>query len=296
MPWPGRLPHTARRSSVSNCSSNGWSGLLPRRTARASSSSSENRQFRTAPSAVRRRRLQVPQNGRVTLEMTPISPRRRRTGTARAGAGSALADRVERPAGADPPEHLGTRDHPVAVATCPSASRGMNSMNRTVRPVRRAKAAKSSISSSLTPRIEHDVHLDGPSPAASAASIARAPWRGRRDDGSFANRSGRSVSQLTLTRSSPAAARAGACRASSMPLVVRARSAKSRSPTAEPPGRRGPRRRAARLRSVGSWSHPDLRATLATRVISSKVRSDRGGRNGSPPPACSRCTADCSGR
>ena len=44
-----------------------------------------------------------------------------------------------------------------------------------------------------------------------------------------ANRSGRSESQLTFTRVSPAATRAGGTGASSMPLVVRDRSANPRS-------------------------------------------------------------------
>ena len=41
----------------------------------------------------------------------------------------------------------------------PWASRGMNSMKRTMRPVSRANAAKSRISSSFCPRKMHDVHL-----------------------------------------------------------------------------------------------------------------------------------------
>ena len=41
---------------------------------RTETSSSEKRQLRTAPSAVSRSRLQVPQKGWVTLETTPISP------------------------------------------------------------------------------------------------------------------------------------------------------------------------------------------------------------------------------
>jgi len=41
---------------------------------RSECSSSENKQFRIAPSAVSRSRLHVPQKGCVTLEMSPISP------------------------------------------------------------------------------------------------------------------------------------------------------------------------------------------------------------------------------
>ena len=44
-------------------------------------------------------------------------------------------------------------------AQWPSASSGMNSMNRTSRPVVRANPAKSRISSSFTPLLQHDVHL-----------------------------------------------------------------------------------------------------------------------------------------
>ncbi len=70
MPWPGNFPHTDRRTA------NAMSSSPPplRRTDRTETSSSEKRQLRTAPSAVRRSLLQVPQKGRVTLATTPISP------------------------------------------------------------------------------------------------------------------------------------------------------------------------------------------------------------------------------
>ncbi len=70
MPWPGSLRHTERRNS--NSTSRSEPPL--RRMSRSDASSSEKRQLRTAPSDVMRMRSQVPQNGRVTLAMTPISP------------------------------------------------------------------------------------------------------------------------------------------------------------------------------------------------------------------------------
>src|ERR1019366_6305626 len=59
MAWPGNFAHTARRKSRAISASL----PPPRTTSRTVCSSSENRQLRIAPSAVNRRRLQVPQNG-----------------------------------------------------------------------------------------------------------------------------------------------------------------------------------------------------------------------------------------
>ena len=142
---PGASPHTARRS----CRSIASSGSPERSARRTSSSSSLNRQFRTAPSAVSRRRLHVPQNGWVTLEMTPISPapstKRNRSAGARSPARSTAASgqRASICRTTSAPGTSRSRRH------APWASRGMNSMNRTIRPVERANAAKSRISSSL---------------------------------------------------------------------------------------------------------------------------------------------------
>ena len=142
------------------------------RRRRTSSSSSLNRQFRTAPSAVSRSRLHVPQNGWVTLEMTPISPWPS-TEPVPLGRGPVVAPLRPPPAAsvsrsAAPPRHPARADR---AARCPVASSGMNSMNRTMRPVARANAAKSRISSSLDPDSRTTFTFTGGRPAASAASM-----------------------------------------------------------------------------------------------------------------------------
>jgi hypothetical protein len=110
-----------------------------------------------------------------------------------------------------------------------------------------------------------------------------------------ANRSGRSESQLTLTRRNPAG-QLSATRASSVPLVVMARSS---NPTAESRATS----EGSPLRTSGSPPvmrravTPRLFATSATRVISSNVRAVRcsAGRR-ALPRACSRRSAGCSDR
>ena len=71
MPWPARLAATHER--INSASSSSEPPL--RSNPRASHSSTANRQLRTWPSAVNRRRLQSPQKGCVTGLMKPIRPR-----------------------------------------------------------------------------------------------------------------------------------------------------------------------------------------------------------------------------
>ena len=96
-----------------------------------------------------------------------------------------------------------------------------------------------------------------------------------------AKRSGRSESQLMLTRRSPARASSGAILASAVPLVVNARSS-------NPSAASRSTRQGSPLRTSGSppvrrtERTPSPRATPATRVISSKVRRSSCSEEGQP--------------
>src|SRR3954447_11183822 len=70
MPWLARFCQTTWRQRASRSASE----PPDRRRSRTEDSCVANRQLRSAPSAVSRRRLQVPQKASVTLAMTPISP------------------------------------------------------------------------------------------------------------------------------------------------------------------------------------------------------------------------------
>ena len=107
-----------------------------RRRSRTGCSSFANRQLRMAPSAVSRSRLHEPQNARVTLVMTPISPRPSTKRKRSAGAASTPARSRARAAR---PHRCASRISSPGT-TCERcqaspASSGMNSMNRTTRPV-----------------------------------------------------------------------------------------------------------------------------------------------------------------
>ena len=148
---PDRLPAAAGASSAS---------VPPVRSrSRTACSSSENRQLRTAPSAVSRSRSQVPQNGSVTLEMSPISPtpsvkRNRSAGAAPSASGDGLerpdARRsARRPRGpARPvavPVALGVEGHELDEADDPSGVAG--------------EAGEVEDLVVVAPRSEHDVDL-----------------------------------------------------------------------------------------------------------------------------------------
>ena len=145
-------------------------------------------------------------------------------------------------------------------------------MNRTMRPVARAKAAKSRISSSLWPRSSTTFTFSGVSPAASAASMARRTSLRTPRRRMAAKRSGRRESQLTLTRRRPAEASFRAMPASSVPLVVTARSSNP-SADSRATSTGSPLRTSGSPPVMRSAVTPRLRATRATRVISSNVRS-----------------------
>ena len=93
----------------------------------------------------------------------------RGSGTAR----PALAprtDRLEREDLGDAAHDLGLGHH-LGVLQPPSASRGMNSMKRTITPSSRPKRAKSTTSSSLTPPMSTTLTFTGSRPASLAASM-----------------------------------------------------------------------------------------------------------------------------
>ena len=142
----------------------------------------------------------------------------------------ALTCRFEWPYGVDAGEDL-LAWHYLRRSQVSSASRGMNSMNRTTRPVSRPKAARSTISSSLTPAITTTLIFTGASPAASAASIASRTFDSEPRRRTAAKRSGRNESQLMLTRFKPAATSSAAMRARPVPFEVIERSEKPTLPS-----------------------------------------------------------------
>ena len=168
IPWPGNLAQTAWRNKRASSAS-----VPPfRKRSRTVRSSSENRQFRSAPSAVTRRRLQVPQNGSETLEIKPISPipsakRNRSAGAVPTGSESGSRGQTCR----DALEHLATRDELVPVPLSLRVKRHELDEAHDA-PGVRAKEAKSRISSSFWPRRRTTLTLRGVRPAFSAASMA----------------------------------------------------------------------------------------------------------------------------
>ena len=269
-----------------------------RRRSRTESSSSENRQLRIAPSAVRRSRLQVPQNGWVTdrdeadLALAvgeAESLGRRGAAGCRLGlerpARRRCARRSRRPGTSWSRSHwpVGVEGHELDEAHDAPGLAGEGARSRGSR--RRSD-----------PRRITTFTLSGTSPAASAASIAastvaRSPRRRM-----AAKRSGRSESQLMFTRVAPrrrGAARAGraACRSSSWP-DRRSRWRESRATSAGRSLRTSgspPVRRSAVIPEV-EWR--PRRPARSRRSVSSAER----GRNVMPSSACSRRSADCSGR
>ncbi len=153
----------------------------------------------------------------------------------------------------------------------------MYSMKRTSAPRSLAKSIKSLSSSSLYSRITTVLILRGFNPPSAAASIpSSTSWRRSRRV-SCSNRCGRSVSRLTLTRSSPALRSDSACFASNTPLVVMLR-----SPTSGFAATRSTTSTTSR-RSSGSppvsrtLSTPSSLKTSTSSPISSTVRiSSRG--------------------
>ena len=245
-----------------------------RSNSRRSCSSTANRQFRNMPSAVSRTRSQLPQNASVTLAITPNEP-------FPSAYCHTAAGELERSTGASgnalpTVATISSRVTTLSLLHERSASRGMNSMNRTSKPLSRPNRAKSTISSSLMPRIITALTFTGFSPAARAASIPSSTRSRSFRRVSSSNRSGRRESREMLIRRSPAAASLSARRPKVAPLVVRARSTFKAASFSTSTGKLA--------RTVGS---PPVRRmlsiprrstiNLAMRSISSKVsRSSRG--------------------
>jgi hypothetical protein len=104
-------------------------------------------------------------------------------------------------------------------------------------------AARSTTPASLTPRLTTGFTLIGPSPAAAAAAIPSST----RDTGTPASFIAWKIassreSRLTVTRCSPAAAKAAASRASRLPLVVIVRSSRPPMPASIAIGEAVPKR------------------------------------------------------
>ncbi len=139
-----------------------------------STSSSRNRQRRSLPSAVNRRRLQLAQNGSVTLLMKPIWPRSCPAAKRKERAGSWPLCSV---IGVNGPNTASMRARVSADGTTCSRwnpamlPNGINSMKRTSQGFSSVSRARSTTSSSLKPRVTTQLILIGANPAAAAAAI-----------------------------------------------------------------------------------------------------------------------------
>ena len=153
----------------------------------------------------------------------------------------------------------------------------MYSMKRTSAPTRPRVLDQVGQLVVVDPAHDHGVELE-PRPAARPDRRDALEHPGVRvAPGERRKRSARRVSRLTVTRWSPAARSAGACSASSTPLVVRARSRSRGLPAS---------RRTSRSRSRRSSGSPPVRRTLSTPrsvktstswAISSKVSTSLAG-------------------
>ena len=150
-------------------------------------------------------------------------------------------------------------------------------MNRTSAPLSLAKSIMSVSSSSLYPRMTTVLILRGFSPLSTAASIPSSTSGRRSRRVSCLNRSRRSVSRLTVTRSSPALRSDSACFASNTPLVVMLRSrtsgfAASRSTTSVTSRRRSGSPPVSRTLSTPS----SLKTSTRSPICSTVRMSSRG--------------------
>ena len=200
------------------------------------------------PSAVRRRRLHVSQNGSVTLAITPIRPaRRRRTGTtwparsrdrsATSGNTASIVSRI-RADGNDLralPRVLGVERHvldePDLVA-------------RLARPARELDHLV------VVRAADHDaVDLDRREPGLlRGLAVRRGPCRARRAASSPRTGGACSESQQTVARSTPASASGSASRSSRTPFVVMEMSSSGRPRGTSGRASAGRRARSARRR------------------------------------------------
>ena len=172
------------------------------------------------------------------------------------------------------------------------------------KPLARAKRARSTRPWSLTPALDDRVELDRRQ--AGVARRRRCPPapapRARPCRSSPRNTSSSSESRLTVTRCSPASRSARALAASSVPLVV---SARSLIPLDR--GQHGDQPFQVPAHQWLAAGEPHLghaqggRTAPTTRLISSNDSSSRAGqerrgRGRTPRVACSTCSGSCSGR
>src|SRR5207245_816942 len=160
------LCRTAKRRKSAICES-----VRPSRNAAFKSHSRrENRQVRSCPSAVRRIRLQLEQNGSETGLTKPISPlpsakrNRRAVDDGFAGTSTSGPYRSSIRVRISPPVSTWSALH------ARSASSGMNSMKRTTYGLRRASPASAGTSSSVKPLIATQLTLIGRSSGYRSAS------------------------------------------------------------------------------------------------------------------------------
>ena len=219
MVWPAHFSPTARRNNASMASS---SAPL-RNSARTSYSSVANKQVRNCPSAVSRTRSQSPQNGLVTVGITPTVPLPSRYRQRSAGA----APRLAICSSANTSLIVDTISSWPTTALFnqpPWASSGMNSINRTSMFFSRPNVARAIISSSFTPRCTTAFTFTGAMPTAIAASMPSSTEASSSRLVICLNFSRFSVSRLTLMRRKPARFKSAATNASVAPLVVTATS------------------------------------------------------------------------